>query len=326
MLPFHKDDHFLKLALSSIYESEEVKINLILIDDRKNREQKIKCTTMSTGGIGYEKAINEAIPFINTTYVALMNSDDLVHPRRFIEQINSLKLMSKNLSVTGMRKFAGKNVFQYPVGGQYLKSEFTDILQLFSSQYANASWLSTSDFWVSCVKFPNLGNGSDWALGTKILNSKSVAVIPTPLYAYRIHRNQRTKSKKMMNDEISKYWQELNSKLGLPNLNPKIGTGLVFPNTFNENLGPENLTNLMAWVSKVEMLSNGDDELLDVLYRRISSLLWTSSDKFEMLRQNKYILSAVKMGSEALRNSVFRFLNYKDFLNSPAGELKNCTK
>jgi len=97
IMPFHRTDRFLEKAINSVFESENIDINLILIDDRPidkaksigRYQQYIREKT--SGLIGAANSFNIGARFCSSEYVSIVASDDLISPQRFKNKSKRLK-------------------------------------------------------------------------------------------------------------------------------------------------------------------------------------------------------------------------------------------
>jgi glycosyltransferase involved in cell wall biosynthesis len=251
LLPFHRKDKFLDEAIQSIKKSIDVKANLILIDDRKEPARDELIPTVQTFGIGYEAALNAAKAKITSEYVAIMNSDDLMAPDRLIKQIQAIHRSDSVIAVSRMFKISSKNHQILMRGGNPRLNNFYKEFYLVSSHYANATWLAKSEYWVKNVEFPNEGIGSDWLLGSKIMQVDNTSVLSEKLYSYRLHKQQVTLENHEISTAIHDRWTELNLEFGFPNLSSQIGTKLIFPQTnkiVEFHLNNEDINQLASWL------------------------------------------------------------------------------
>jgi glycosyltransferase involved in cell wall biosynthesis len=283
ILPFHKSDLLLTDAIASIKRSIGVQTNLILIDDRPEFEESNLVPTVRTGGAGYVSALNASLPHLQSEFCALMNSDDLVHPLRFVKQVSGLKESGKNISVTRLRKFKGSGFPVFMLGGNPRFKKFFKEAQLISSYYANASWLMRTDYWKSTDAIVDFGNGSDWALGVKLFEDCVPFVHHEAFYFYRSHKNQGTKNKEELNPELSKIWQQLNQSLGLPEFPGNIGVNLTLPgNKIHSDL---DFDQVLLWTNEFK---SRYPELEKLLALRLVALLHYTGE-FNQLRRFPFI-------------------------------------
>ena len=299
ILPFHRTDNFLRLAIESLQSSHSVQVKLCLIDDRREKNSDVfaEMSSIWTGGLGYGKAVNEASNFIDTEYVALMNSDDLVHKNRFIRQIKALEDSESNISVTRLKKIVANMIPVYSVGGNKPICTPSRHFFLFGSHLANASWLTKTDFWASNVVFEDWTIGSDWFLGQELIKKYKFNYINHPLYYYRTHPKQVTSGKDMDSKSIAKAWGALNAELQLSYIPEELGMTIAFPrnqNFLKSNFDEEVLIMFQEWVRQIFELQQND--LSDIARPRIAYVtyqLWRNNPK--LMKISPYLLDIVSI-------------------------------
>jgi glycosyltransferase involved in cell wall biosynthesis len=282
LLPFHRIDRYLFDAIESIKNSKHVKIEIILIDDRREKvdDEFYKSATCHTGGAGYAKALNIGRKFASNEFVALMNSDDLAHPDRLINQANSLRDSNADISVTRLRKISENHKPLFSVGGNARITSFPPepYLFLIGSHLANASWMTRNNFWQENCIFQSYEIGADWALGANLAEKYMFTYLNEKLYTYRQHPNQITRSQFKCESALESTWARLNANLGLVSIEPTFGLKMIFPNHVNlrDNLINErSIREFSDWTSN--FFEVADASTIEVSKPRIaflSYLLW----------------------------------------------------
>jgi glycosyltransferase involved in cell wall biosynthesis len=307
ILPFHRIDKFLTNAVRSVLASKGVKVSLIAIDDRIERSLPIDFeVSTTTNGIGYEKAINVAKKYLKSEYTALMNSDDLMHPQRFITQIESLKKNQREISVTRLKKINTAGIPQFMLGGNPQVEKYLPGLNLVSSHFSNASWLARTDFWCTKVHFEEQGMGSDWATGLKIFQENTPAVVSKKLYSYRQHSQQITQSSSSIQSSLQDSWRNLNFELGFPKLDTELGLKLVFPQLrlSERNFAEGEIYELDQWINSFRYRFPGLDA---VLAPRVTNLC-IELDIFNFIKNQKWIHNHfIKISSKYSLNKLSDF-------------------
>ena len=195
ILPFHRNDSYLRVAINSILASRDVTVRLLLIDDRKDRSvipDLDPYIIHRTGGLGYAAALNSAVPYLESDFVALMNSDDWSNPSRLIKQISALENSQENFSICSLIKF--KNSHLRPaLLGEFDCQEYDSRVLLLGAYGANATWLARRKTWVTSIYFEN-SSVSDWLSAMKIFPGLKIISVNEKLYWYRQHTSQITKS------------------------------------------------------------------------------------------------------------------------------------
>ena len=206
LLPFHRVDHYLTSAIESLASSKNIKFNVILIDDRKDKSQKIyqlfrqlpKCELVTTpGGLGYGAALKAGTKLISCESVALFNSDDLVHPLRLRKQIEGLD--ESDLNFTKIQRITEANKKSPSLMGEIRAPIYDPMYLLLGSYGANASWCMRTDWWFRNAFFDS-DECLDWRIALNSFSGSKVGLINEPLYYYRKHSNQVTANKKIDNN------------------------------------------------------------------------------------------------------------------------------
>jgi glycosyltransferase involved in cell wall biosynthesis len=272
VLPTHRLDRFLQQAVDAVKASKGVKIKLIIIDDRKNKSSKLPFSDLilETPSLGYGGAVNSAKAFIDTEYVALMNSDDLITPHRFLKQVKALIDSNADMATCGIQKFSKKIDNRIvALGGTSKTSIHENKSLLISSLSANATWCSKSEYWFKNVHFSEADNGADWSLAVTLSKDFIRWIhIPENLYFYRVHNTQISKKSLINTSTMESEWESLNRLLGLPHLDGGLGLQLVFPNCRNhEPCTAEGIEKLLNWAEAFESLPGS--RYSTILKRRI---------------------------------------------------------
>jgi len=208
LLPFHRYDHFLLSSVESVLSSEFVDLDLLLIDDTPGqariasflplRDSRITYLDTS-GGCGYGKALEIGSQNLKGDFVALMNSDDLIDPRKFSKQLQQLK--DHELCITEMRKINHKGDSILPIGGSVPARLYDPAFLILGSFGANASWMSTRKWWSDWAFFDS-NSALDWRIALNSFRHSKISYIPEALYTYRSHKNQVTKKKNIFEDSF----------------------------------------------------------------------------------------------------------------------------
>lgn len=198
VMPFHRVDSFFFDAVNSVKKSEGVRVNLILVDDRapgKNSMVKVQDNfpfvniLRTKGAQGYGAALRVAASALRTDAVALFNSDDIVHPQRFIKQLKSL---SKNdISHCGVQRISKDGKFVPSLAGNFNSKIYDPNFLLLGAYGANATWLMTRDWWMENVFFDS-DECLDWRIALSTFSKTKISYLPEKLYFYRKHENQVT--------------------------------------------------------------------------------------------------------------------------------------
>jgi hypothetical protein len=232
LIPFHRLDGLLTEAIESVLRSTGVSLKLRLLDNRRDRthefsiqpfEEILKDTSHTIEVVGvdephtYSHALNTGIEKSKATFIALMNSDDLVEPTRFLLQISALKKENSDLSICKLKKFSGNREILSLIGQPNLEMySFTYLL--IGAYGADASAMFRRS-WIEMKRrtFPETQH-SDWLFALQNYSEAKISSIDTPLYLYRMHRNQftRTAQSGILEEEIVFSLKKHFKEMGIP--------------------------------------------------------------------------------------------------------------
>ena len=227
ILPFHRNDDFLMLAIDSLYSTEGVRLRVILVDDRAHSEvdyPSVKLNNLeyvkTSGREGYGKAIQAGLKLVKSEYLAFMDSDDVSDINRIRLQIEDLKSKKADISTCKMIKIdsAGRRIFDYLEEIQEPVNQ--NLPLLFGSYGANSTWVIPYDS-LGKFNFYRSETAFDWAVALASVKNINQSHLNLPLYKYRQHKNQMTQVDGYMEGvlvEIYPLWRELNNACGLPTL------------------------------------------------------------------------------------------------------------
>ena len=217
LLPFHRVDKFLHAAVASLLDSKDVRPRIILIDDRPykntsvnfplNHRFKIVNNELSPG---YGNALITGSGHIQSEYVALMNSDDLIDNEKLYRQLKELK--NHDLSITNIERITSKGFKSKSLTGEITSNEYSKDFLLLGSYGANATWAMRSEWWKQQV----LDNDQclDWRIALSAFSDTKISYIPLKLYSYRRHSMQTNYTKLKTNeiDILYNSWAKFASK------------------------------------------------------------------------------------------------------------------
>jgi hypothetical protein len=140
-----------------------------------------------------------------------------------------------------------------------------------------------SNVWIENVEFENWRIGSDWNVGQTIIQTHKFHYINEPVYDYRSHGKQTTKSKDDNFSEVAESIARLNHSLGYPPISKMLGLALVFPNyieKLNFRVSEIDLLNFQEWSQSI--IESGSSDLIGIGMPRISYIsfkLWQNNPK-----------------------------------------------
>ena len=219
LLPFKGENSYIFEAISSIFYTDTLSINLILIYHNENYEflEKLKLFCKKYNNVSFIKvdksglahALNTGIINSSTELIARLDSDDLVIPGRFEKQIEYLN-NNKNVAVVGSQveyiDQNGKHIgfSKYPVGIEDVRSGF-----LLGSQVAHPSVMLRKSAIIEIGNYSEYYSENktsiieDLYLWMRVLDLFEIANIDEPLTKYRQHEGQVSNSNQLIISELT---------------------------------------------------------------------------------------------------------------------------
>lgn len=312
LLPFHEENSEFYAAIDSVNRSEKVKIRLILIDDRKNPMPLINrpanSTVVNSFGIGYAGALNTAREYIHSPFTAIMNSDDLVHPKRLIVQIQKLIDQNSQLCACGIQKFKNKRFLASRFGKLNLTGNLDRRVLLLGAYGVDATWCGQSDWWVKNLNFLDR-QMSDWATGIATSKKIDIFFYSEPLYFYRQHSNQTTANSTFSAgglEGIMDDWLSLAAESHMPDLSKREMAWVAAPRG-RMPLDKISIKRIVRWLNEFDSATDG--VYSDLISRRYLLLLSTYPLNRYTIKEMLY--SATAANSLATEN----FLNLVSIRN-----------
>jgi glycosyltransferase involved in cell wall biosynthesis len=299
LLPFHRcDEYFFDSALS-LLNSDFQDFQILLIDDRP---ETIFCDRLAklveTKNIsyfrslkrGYGSSLNLGIANANSDYLALMNSDDLVHPKRLKRQIHEFDIQKCDVVTTRIQKFH-KDRLVPQLSGSFHSPSFDKAQLLFGSYSANASCMFRTEWLVGKEEFLNT-DMADYLFALRSYGDANVRFLNDVLYYYRQHNTQATAQPRVVPSELYEAWSNLSEDLSLPCASKEVSTCLALPSIptkLTESLKLE----LNDWVHSFfnrmiqdsAMSSSRSKEYSQVIFRRLIALNRHNKDDSLAIRQ-----------------------------------------
>ena len=314
LLPFHKENTYLYSAIKSVNQSNNVKVRLLLIDDRlkpqKLTNQPDNSTIIKSFGAGYAGALNMARIFLSSPHVALMNSDDLVHPDRFNLQIQNLVDHNLQLSACGIQKFNKRKFVLSRFGKLHTSGILDRRLLLLGAYGVDATWCGKTDWWKNNLEFTNLPM-SDWATGIDVTNKIDIFFDPHELYFYRQHTYQMTAESTFSAhglETIIEKWHLLARVSGVSALLPAEVAWVAAPRG-REPLNKTSIERIARWLNEFNQITN--ESFVDLIARRYL-LLFISYPKYKIELKN--ILLAVSGANSLVLEKLSNFTKSRDLL------------
>jgi glycosyltransferase involved in cell wall biosynthesis len=293
----------------------------LLLDDRIDTSDAIPplpigiYSVLRTSRRGYGNAIAEGIENLKGSFFALMNSDDLVHPNKFINQIRDLQRENADLSVGKIIKFndTGKIISQSL--GYLTNSNYNSRVLLLGAYGADATWCGRTEK-IKSWEFSN-ELAADWITAfTNFPNSK-IVYSPNAFYFYRQHKNQITMSqdfKVSSFEKIYKSWNFMNTQQALMSLTEEAAKLIAAPWLIQKKSKKEEIKDATRWLKEFDHRSNG--EFRKLVNRRYVYLLFRGfySRIFLFAELRPALLGTIDYFLEKISNNFHR-IRFNKFLD-----------
>jgi hypothetical protein len=318
LLPFHRVDDYLFDAIESSKVALPPDSRIILINTSvedflignclSQWDEKVKLVHLPGGN--YIQALSFGLKSSEAKYVALMNSDDLVEPSRFLKQIQSLELNESKICVTRLQKFVmsayGKTTNIPSVLGS-APNFFHEAILLLGSYFADASWCFDAEWAKENNLFSESNDISDWCTAMRVLKRSSTSVLNERLYLYRMHSGQYTRSQ-TSHSNINFYssWNQLNCTFGFRALS-RNEIDIVTANPHARKV--DDLENVLSWLDELEnflilTFSNSSDRSIKKLF---------SKRRILVCFRNRSLLVRIR-DVRVIPEVIFEYLRYRKHL------------
>jgi len=213
-------------------------LRLIFIDDRKDKLVDISKLISpfktyeyikTEGASGYGESLRVGTQLVRSEFVALMNSDDIVSPLRFITQLKLLE--NSEISISKMYKIDSNNNRVKSLTGDLSGPKYNPLYLTLGAYGANASWCMHSEWWKSNAFFDS-SNCLDWRIALESFSTSKISYSKESLYYYRKHSNQVTKNTMLSFEEMQlsfESWNNFVTKYDLPKASYEVFCMLATP-------------------------------------------------------------------------------------------------
>jgi glycosyltransferase involved in cell wall biosynthesis len=225
IIPFHRNDRFLREAIASAHASVGVVPHLILVNDthEKITEETLGLTENDSLVISYEKgylgALSTGINASTSPYVAFLDSDDLTDPLRLKKQINRLQIDGVDY-VSGrlqkFKRFSKRGTRVSPLG--LLPNSSDPRLLLFIGAHGAdstivANGLSIRESWKIHASFSSAVADYGWLLSA-ICQGHTISHEDDAIYYYRSHQGQLSRANSLKEGwlEVWPLWDALRTQ------------------------------------------------------------------------------------------------------------------
>jgi len=276
LLPFHRNDPFLRASIDSVFASKKIDFKLILIDDRPKIEQSNtqflkglrQIQLIQTSGLtGYGNALKEGARVLSSEFVALMNSDDIMSPNRFESQVKSLE--TYDITFTKIKRISSKGR-QIPSFTGDISSDIYDPFLLgFGAYGANATWCMKKE-WMDKHFFYDDSECLDWRIALESFSKSKVGFANESTYLYRKHPKQITSNRSISKHSMYPLYLSWTCFLGsynIPKTTFEVFSFIATP--WNRVAAPE-ISDLLQWLQYVDGMTVN---LPSEIQKNISALL-----------------------------------------------------
>ncbi len=297
VLPFHRDDNFLLQAVRSVTDQIGCKVNLILVDDRKDNaklqfEVPKSTKIIKTNGVGYCAALKSGLDECQSKFVAFQDSDDVSSPNRLSMQLK--KIIEEELDLVfcemeAINKHGQKSRIARPTP---LSANSAIEALLVGSYGADSTWLLKNEKLSGFFQFSY--QSLDWATALINFPVMKIGSVEEALYLYRRHPKQMTSSSDYFLkafDEIYPLWSNVNSHLALPRLSKEDAATIAFPPS-GRKWNSEVQSWSIAFLNQISNLSRDESNRFEAILgqRAIQSIIGHGVN-LEAFQTRKYIKS-----------------------------------
>lgn len=207
---------YVKKAIKSVLKSKNISSRIILQDDSGKDNShffakylRINDIYSQSDQIGYLPALKEATKKKTSSFIAILNADDLTHENRFYNQIQHLESTDLDVSIGKLIKFKLVRWLQVPaLANSASVKDFCPHLLWLGPFGADSSWVARNeriDLIFECLT----EESTDWSIALEKFFQLRVALLVEAKYYYRQHQAQFTRlSSNQFEVEINKIaWQ-----------------------------------------------------------------------------------------------------------------------
>lgn len=219
----------------------------------------------TTGLTGYGSALELGSKFIESENVALMNSDDYVHPERFKLQLEALK--DSDVSIAQMQAVNDRGKNRRSMLLNYEASSYCSAFLLLGSFGANATWTMRSEWWAQNAFF-DTDAALDWRIALSSFKDSRVSYVPRKMYFYRKHSLQKTQEPiaKESLGGVFNLWNEYLQNSGFPQSSFAIFRNAACPWLISEDW---DLSEFLSWAESISPAFDVSHEIHELYWKMI---------------------------------------------------------
>jgi glycosyltransferase involved in cell wall biosynthesis len=215
IIPFHRNDDFLREAIASAHASVDVRPHLILVNDTGGGISRETLGLSESDSLvmnrqkGYLGALSTGVATSTSPYVAFLDSDDLTDPLRLKKQINRLQTDGVDYVSGRLVKFKkiAKNSTRVSPLGMLPNSSDPRLLLFIGAHGADstivANGLSIRESWKFHASFSSAVADYGWLLSA-ICQGHTLSHESEAIYYYRSHEDQLSRA-----NSLKEGWSEV---------------------------------------------------------------------------------------------------------------------
>ena len=285
IIPFHRPvDKFLIEAIESVKNSKGVLARPILVNnnifdsDSTKILKQMGLNVVEENKQGYGNCLNAGLRNADSEYISFLNSDDIQSIDRLKLQISKIENDNTSICISRLSKFGRKDNYQDLSGSQPI-NVYSRCFLLLGAYGANASMLTKNDFFIG-KEFKDT-DLTDWEFAFTYY-PEHVSFIDEPLYFYRMHRSQITRTRIPRPDWLPNAWRSEFSKIS----NIDIPDSVIFAVAMPSILKKLNKSDLHLLQDTLFLLLEYFDSLYDISPSGIRKILVRRLITAQFLRLN----------------------------------------
>jgi glycosyltransferase involved in cell wall biosynthesis len=212
IMPVHNGSKWLKQALTSILDSKDDSVEVIVIDDGSTDESAAIIKSMmathhalklitNSSNLGIVASLNRGLQAARGRFIARMDADDITMPSRFSRQIHYLEQTGCDLCGTWFIEF-GQGIprtVRWPHDEDAVRAAM-----LFQNTILHPTILARREVFEEFQYREEYRLAEDYDLLTRVCSKFRVANLPEPLLRYRRHPRQATQARRAAMEDVTR--------------------------------------------------------------------------------------------------------------------------